>query len=92
MATINANTTKMVDCGNDIIKKATECNELLNDIFNRLENINKTAWGGVTANKYASQVHLQRGQYQRLTNALVNYGRLIKNAGEKLENNIRKWD
>lgn len=92
MATINANTTKMIDCGNDIIKKATECGVLLNDIFNRLENINKTAWNGVTANRYAAQVHQQRVQYQRLVTALVNYGKVMKNAGDRLENNIRKWD
>ncbi len=92
MATINANTSKMIDCGNDIISKATECGNLLNDIFNNLERINLTAWSGVTANKYAAQVHQQRVQYQVLVNALINYGRVMKNAGSRLENNVRKWD
>lgn len=92
MATINVNTTKMIDYGNDIIKKATECSNLLNDLFNELGNINKTAWSGVTADRYAAQVRAQRVQYQRLTNALINYGKAIRNAGDKLENNLRKWD
>lgn len=92
MATIDVNTTKLIDCGNDIIKKATQCSILLNELFNELGNINKTAWIGVTADRYANQVRVQKVQYQRLTNALINYGKAIKNAGDKLENNLRKWD
>ncbi len=92
MATINADTSKMIDCGNDIIRKATQCGDVLNNVFNRLENIDKTAWSGVTAQRYAQQVHNQRGQYQSLVNALINYGKVIKNAGDRLENNIRKYD
>ncbi len=92
MATINADTSKMIECGNDIIRKATECGNILNDVFNRLENINKTAWSGVSADRYATQVHNQRNQYQILVNALINYGKVMRNAGDKLENNIRKYD
>ncbi len=92
MATINADTSKMTDCGNDIIKKATECGEVLNNVFNRLENMNKTAWTGASANEYTAQVHYQRVQYQTLVNALINYGKIMKNAGDMLENEIRKYD
>lgn len=90
MATINANTIKMIDCGNDIIKKATECGTLLTDIFNKLENIDKTAWNGTTANRYAAQIRVQKVQYQNLVNTLINYGKVMKNAGDRLESNARK--
>lgn len=92
MATINVNTAKMIDCGNDIIKKTTECNNLLTEIFNELANLNKTSWSGSTADKYVEQVRIQRVQYKNLTNSLINYGNIIKNAGYKLENNMRKWN
>lgn len=90
MASIKANTTKMIDCGTDIVKKANECSVILDEVFDKLVNINSFAWSGDTAKKYAANTIAKKTEYKRLVQSLANYGNVMKNLGIKLEDIIRK--
>lgn len=91
MAKIKADGNKLIECGEEIIRLCDKYNNLINDLFLKLQKIPRTAWSGESANAYVSRVMMDRTSYLSFGNNLKLYGSVIKNTGVNVNYIIKKW-
>lgn len=91
MAIIKADSSKMIDAAEEILKLTKEYSSLVDELFDKLGNINKSCWKSKTADSYVSKVRSEKLQYKMIENKLLAYGNYMKNAGTNLERVINKW-
>lgn len=90
MASYNIDTAKMIECGSSIVSKAKQAEEILDRLYTKLVNIDDLAWQGDAAKKFRGSIATKKMQYKRVVYALRDYGKLMKGAGNKLENIAKK--
>lgn len=83
---------KLIDCGDEIVRLCEEYNNEIDDLFDKLNNINKKAWSGSSAQEYISRVKSQKSMYTSFGKDLKNYGKLIRSVGKNVNNVITKWE
>lgn len=91
MAEIEVNTTKLRECGNDIMSIANSLENDINDLFDRINNmpVNTYEWTGEAAMAFAKRAKLEKQQYIELKNCLYKYGKYLVECSTNLENDIR---
>ena len=92
MSEINNDTAKMKDCGNDIIRLANELSEVVEALFNRIEQIPTVTqeWVGAGAQEFARRASIEKRDYLKLRAVLISYGRIMVNVAENYENVVAR--
>lgn len=90
MAKIKANTTKMRECGNDIMTISNEIGTEFNNIFDRISNMPTSTfeWTGESANAFVLKANSEKVQYMQLKDVLYNYGKYLVDCANNLDNEI----
>lgn len=92
MAQINANGTKLKECGKSICDLSKKYESLMNNLFSKLEKINTRAWSGISADDYVRSIKLEKNQYLTLAKNIYAYGSEIYNVGESINNVVERLD
>lgn len=92
MARINADGSKLIECGEDIIFLCSKYDETIEHLFSKLSKIPSYAWSGNSANEYVQKIMKDRTTYLNFGNNLRIYGKVIKNTGKNINYIIEKWD
>lgn len=71
---LNTDPKKLIDCGNEIIDKATSYNKEIQNVYSKINDL-KAAWTGERATSFIEAIEKYKGQYE-------NFGKLIKQLGE----------
>lgn len=87
MANINVDTSKLRECGKDLMGLTSELNELLNSMYSEIE---KMPWTGNAANEFKRKLNLEKMQNIALKDNLYSYGKLLYNAADKIDVSINK--
>lgn len=90
MANIDVDTAKLYDYGTDIINKAQECNQLLNEVYNDLTKIEEFAWAGKAADTFSKKTLVKKTDAKKLINALIMYGKVMRNSGARFDQVVKK--
>ncbi len=79
MIDLNINTNKLRECGQDIIQLEKEYVQLINELFNRIEQVPTVTeeWLGVSSLRYSKQVGTEKEPY-------LLYGQELKRIGDFL--------
>ena len=81
MAEINADGDKIINCGDNILNLCDQYLAQINDLFDSLEKINKTAWSGDSANNYVRRLKMDRSSFVNFGDYLKMYGSVVRNVG-----------
>ena len=83
-------TTKMKECGNDIMALTIEIGNELDALFDRIANIpvKSFEWTGEAANLFAQNARKDKVQYMKFKDDLYNKGKLLVECASNLEANI----
>lgn len=92
MASIKADGNSIIDVGEEICNLSNEYLNEINDLFDKLSKINKSAWKGSGADVYAMKAKLEKETYVRFGEYLNMYGKIIKNTGTNVNRIIDKWE
>ena len=92
MAEIKANGDEIINCGENMITLCNDYVNQINNLFNSLSKINKSAWSGASADAYVAKVMSEQRKYIEFGNYLMMYAKVIKNTGENVNRIIAKWD
>lgn len=92
MAYIECDTKKLYSCGEDILTLTEDFKDIIEDLYIRLNNINKNenCWQGIDADKYVESVLKDKEVYTDFYNQLVKYGQLMKETAIKFDDTIKK--
>lgn len=91
MAKITIDANRVTECGDDIIKLANKYQAIINDLFSKLESVNKSAWSGASANQFIAKVKADRKIYTTFGNDMANFGRILHSTGVNVNNLVNKW-
>lgn len=92
MAEIKANGDAIISCGDNFIALCDQYDSAINELFDSLMKINKTAWSGDAANKYVAKVSLDKSIYTNFGDYLRMYGSVIRNIGVNVNTIVSKWE
>lgn len=92
MAEINADGDKIINCGDNILNLCDQYLAQINDLFDSLEKINKTAWSGDSANNYVRRLKMDRSSFVNFGDYLKMYGSVVRNVGVNVNTIISKWE
>lgn len=92
MAQIKADTTKMINCGNEIMQLSIEIGQDINTLFTRLQKMpfSTGEWTGKAAQAFATNLNKEKIQYVQLKNSLYDIGKYLVEGGRELENELRR--
>ena len=78
---------KMNECGTDIIRLVNEYREALNDLYTKIQHMpNQTQeWVGVSAERFARQLDIDRKMYEELANTVQSYADAMIIAANSIE-------
>ena len=87
MAEINVDTVKLKECGKDIMALTTELNEVLFNLFERINKIPVTTreWTGNAANEFVYKLNIEKKYYLALNNNIYRYGKILYESSCNLE-------
>lgn len=92
MAIIKINTSNLESDGKRINELAHNYNQLVNDMFDRLDFGIANAWNGESSIKYRSTLAKDRDFFLKLGAFLKDYGDELINISDDFDKKIRKWD
>ena len=89
---INIDTKEMRECGQKIMKKSTEINEIINELFFRIANmpVNTREWIGTSANEFVRKVSIQKRDYINIKNNIYNYGYVLAKNADAYDREIKR--
>lgn len=92
MANIECDTKKIKSCGEDIVALADDFENIVQNLFTHINNIDKgeEGWKGEDADKYITSVIKDKEIYLTLYNSLKKLGLAYQETADKLEDTIRK--
>lgn len=85
MNNFDIDTKELYTCGQDIMKLSNELSTLIEELFTKLNAINKGIWIGPSANEYVRRTKLQKLEYTRLKNSLYLYGKNLSDIASEYE-------
>lgn len=91
MIYVKHDTNKIKECGQEIISLANQYENLINEIFERLNNIDE-AWRGDDANKFINEIKSEENQYIRFGNSLKQYGTALTEVSENVKKTVKETD
>lgn len=91
MAVISADGAKLKALGEEAELLTKECMALVDELYEKLGNINKTCWVSSAADRYVSSIKNDHLQSKVVMNNLMSYADYIKNAGASIDNITKKW-
>lgn len=92
MAEIKADGTDLISCGDTIISLADEYLTTINTFFESYSKLNRTAWSGVSADKYVSKLPTDRKKFEQYGEYIKVYGKVIRNIGVNVDRIVDKWE
>ena len=92
MANLNVDTTKMRECGEDIMELSNELGENFEQLFTRLANIPAKTyeWVGNSANTFAMKANIEKSNYVKLKNDIYRFGKHLVESADSIEETIKK--
>ncbi len=92
MANINVDTTKMRECGEDIMELSNELGENFEQLFTRLANMPAKTfeWVGSSANNFAITTNIEKSDYVKLKNNIYMLGKHLVESADSLDETIKK--
>lgn len=92
MTKIDIDTTKMKECGTDMITLSLELKEQINGLFDALL-ASKNYWIGESNEIFLNHVNIEKIQYYKFANSLYKEGKFILESAQKIEEKIKelKW-
>lgn len=90
MSEIHVDTAKIKECGQDIVDLSTTLAEIINTMFNRINNINKVTgeWVGSSATDFVNKANLDKNQYITMKNQIYQHGKYLIDYANEMENKI----
>lgn len=92
MPTIKINTANLEADGRRINELAKSYNQLIDNMFNRLNSGIAKAWSGDASNRYRVNIAKDKEFFLKLGTYLQKYGNELINIADDFERKIRKWD
>ena len=92
MASLDVDTVKMRECGQEIIDITRNLNEQFNGLFSRISNIplNTHEWVGESANEFVKLSKIDKAQYINFNNELYKLGKMLIDYSYYIENDIER--
>lgn len=92
MTQINIDTTKIRECGTEIIELSKEMNEIITTMFTRINNMNVTTgeWVGASANLFTETAKIDELQYLNIKSNIYNYGKFLLDYADTMEQKINE--
>lgn len=89
--TINADTTRLRSNGEEILKLANELGNILDTMFNRIEQMPTTTleWTGNAAKTFALHARKDKQQYYKLKNDLSKIGSVLCETANNIESTTK---
>lgn len=90
MANINMDTVKMRENGKDIMQLTSDLNELLINLYKRIELMPSTTleWTGNSAFEFVRRLNVEKTEYFKMKDILYKYGKALVDSAEEVENKI----
>ncbi len=92
MAEIKANGDELINCGEEIISLTEQYVTEINNLFEVLNKITRTAWSGDSADVYAGKLPKDQKQLLSFGEYLQMYGIVVKNTGKNINKMVTKWE
>lgn len=92
MANINVDTVRLSSDGKRIIELSKQYSVLINDIFDRINNVAKNCWAGEASAQYRNNLVYEREFFQKLSTCINQYGNELILHSESIQNKIKKWE
>lgn len=88
---IDLDTSKLRECGKDIVKLSEDLNEMINLFYDRIINIPiKTGeWYGNSADEFAEKAKLDKQEAIEFKKCLCNYGTILIDNANKYDGIIK---
>lgn len=92
MTQINIDTTKIRECGTEIIELSKEMNEIITTMFNRISNMNSITgeWIGASATSFIEEAKIDKIQYLNIKSNIYNYGKFLLDYADTMEQKINE--
>lgn len=88
---IDIDTSKMLTCGDDIIKLSEDLDIVLQDMINDINKIvSNNIWNGVAAEKFISKFNSEKNHLLLFKNNLYQYGKILKENSKKYDGLVKK--
>lgn len=92
MPTIRINTSNLEADGRRIMQLAKSYDNLIENMFNRLNTGVAKAWSGNSSATYRSRILREKDFFLKMGTYLNKYGQELINISNDFERKIRKWD
>lgn len=92
MASVNVDTVKLRECGNDVMQLSAHLNEVLNELYKRIDSMpEKTLeWTGNSAERFVQKLDMEKREYLKLKQIIYEYGKHMVIAADRYENAASK--
>ena len=92
MKQINVDTVKIRECGKDIMELSIELNEIINTMFNRINNMSNASgeWIGTSANDFIQLAKIDRIQYLNMKDSIYTSGKYLVDYANTMERVINE--
>lgn len=92
MANINVDTSKMRECGENIMELSNELGENFEQLFTRLTNMPAKTfeWVGSSANNFSMIANIEKSDYVKLKNNIYRFGKHLVESANSLDESIKK--
>ena len=87
MAELKVDTIKLKECGKDIMVLATELNEVLFSLYDRISKMPTTTgeWTGDAAIEFVNKLNIEKKYYLALKNNIYKYGKILYDSANSFE-------
>ena len=88
---IDIDTTKMLTCGEDIIKLSEDLDVVLQDMIKDINKIvSNNIWNGLAAEKFISKFNFEINDLLLFKNNLYQYGKILKQNSKNYDDLAKK--
>ena len=92
MSEIHIDTTKIKECGTDVVSLSSELYEIIDTMFRRINNVNKVTgeWVGSSADIFINKANVDKLQYLTMQNQIYQYGKWLIDYANKMEDVVKE--
>lgn len=93
MSKIEIDTSKVKECGNNIMNLSIEINDDLNNLFSHIQKMpyNTCEWVGNAAEQYASSIVKDKIVYVQLKDIIYSMGKYLVDSATEIESNVDRF-